>query len=61
VLSYSGENNIGNMGCKYLSRASLNHIEKLWLGKSKVMKAAIILEARECSISARHSGVGLIY
>jgi hypothetical protein len=44
------------MGCKYLSRASLNHIEYLSLGKSKVMKNETRLEERECSISPRHSG-----
>jgi hypothetical protein len=57
VLSYSGNNNIGNMGCKYLSRASLNCINNLWICKSKVMKIRIKLEARDFSISPRRSGV----
>jgi hypothetical protein len=64
VLSNSGYNNIGNMGCKYLSRASLNCINYLWIGKSTVMKAIIRLEAKECSISLRRSGArlsGLVY
>jgi hypothetical protein len=59
VLSYSGYNNIGNMGCKYLSRASLNCINYLWIGNSKVMKAIIRLEAKECSISPRRGGARL--
>jgi hypothetical protein len=56
VFSYSGGNNIGNMGCRYLSRSSLNRIKDLWLSKSKVTKTAIILEVRECCTSPRHSG-----
>jgi hypothetical protein len=56
VLSYSDDNFIGNVGCKYLSRASLNSIKALGIGKSKVMKEIIRLEARECSTSPRHSG-----
>jgi hypothetical protein len=57
VLSYSGFNNIGNMGCKYLSRASLNRIQNFSIGKLKVMKAAIRLKARELSISPRRNGI----
>jgi hypothetical protein len=57
MLPNLGDNNIGNMGCKYLSRASLNRIQYLWIRKSKIMKTTIKLEARECSISPRRSGV----
>jgi hypothetical protein len=57
MLSYSDDNNIGSMGCKYLSRASCNSIKNLRIGKIKVMKTRIELEARECSTSPRHNGV----
>jgi hypothetical protein len=60
ALSYSDDNIIGNIGCKYLSRVSFNHIENLCIGKSKVMKVTIRLEAKEHSTSPRRSGVHLI-
>jgi hypothetical protein len=56
-----GGNNIGGLGCKYLSRAPLSHIQSLWLYKSVAIKIIIILEAREYSTSPRRSGICLRY
>jgi hypothetical protein len=55
--SYLVNNNIGGLGCKYLSRASLSSIQNLWLCKSVAIKWVIMLEARESSTSPKRSGV----
>jgi hypothetical protein len=38
---YSGYNRIGDMGCKYLSRASLNSLKSLSLGNYIKMQIKI--------------------
>jgi hypothetical protein len=55
--SYLENNNIGGLGCKYLSRAFFSSIQRLWLGKSVVIKRVIMLEARGYSTSPKRSGI----
>lgn len=54
-LSLRG-NKIGNLGCKYLSKARFTNLGSLWLGRAKRIQTKIKLEARGSSTYQRLNG-----
>ena len=55
-LNYLGSNNIGDEGCRYLSKTEWNNLHRLDLCIIYNMKPRILSELKDADISQRHSG-----